>query len=244
MPGIEFLLVFGIWLVGGFVSGVSGIGGAMIAVPIAATFIPMHELIPLTCITNVAMDGCLACLHFRHCRMSAMLPMLLGSIPGAFAGLFALQMLSGAILQGAVGALLLCYVYWQLTFRIKAARAESWGYGGAAGFGSGLLGTAISFDGPPVGAYGLYVGWQPRVFLGTLGVFFILRGSMTCALQAGAGLYTQAVLGYALYGVPATMLGTLCAFPVIRHIPVAHFRRLLLLVIALAGLVCLWRSVS
>jgi uncharacterized membrane protein YfcA len=80
------------------------------------------------------------------------------------------------------------------------------------------------------------------VFLGTLGVFFIIRGSMTCALQAGAGLYTQAVLDYSLYGVPATMLGTLCAFPVVRHIPVAQFRRVLLVVIALAGLTCLWRA--
>ena len=26
--------------------------------------------------------------------------------------------------------------------------------GAAAGFGAGLLGTAISFDGPPIGAYG------------------------------------------------------------------------------------------
>jgi uncharacterized membrane protein YfcA len=242
MPAVEFILVFCVWFVGGFVSGISGIGGAMIAVPIAATFIPMHELIPLTCITNVAMDGCLASMHFRQCRMSALLPMLVGSIPGAFVGLFALQILSGGMLQGAVGALLLYYVYWQLTFRVKAAHTESWGFGSAAGFGSGLLGTAISFDGPPVGAYGLYVGWQPRVFLGTLGVFFIIRGSLTCVLQAGAGLYTQAVLDYSLYGVPATMLGTLCAFPFVRHIPVAQFRRVLLVVIALAGLTCLWRA--
>jgi hypothetical protein len=234
--------VFCLWLVGGFVSGVSGIGGAMVAVPIAALFIPMHELIPLSCILNVVMDGCIACMHFRHCRVSALWPMLAGSLPGAIVGLYILQFVSGAVLQGGVGALLLYYIYWQRTFRVKKTHNESWPHGSAAGFGAGLLGTAISFDGPPVGAYGLYVGWSPRVFLGTLGVFFVIRGSMTCALQAGAGLYTPAVLDYALYGIPATMLGTLCAFPVVKHINQDMFQRVLLVIIALAGLMCLGRS--
>lgn len=242
MPEPISLLVFGAWFVGGFVSGVSGIGGAMVAVPVAAMVIPMHELIPLSCILNVVMDGCIACMHFRYCRVSAMWPMLAGSVPGAIVGLYILQLVSGPVLQGGVGVLLLYYVYWQYSFRLKSAPGESWARGSAAGFGAGLLGTAISFDGPPVGAYGLYAGWHPRVFLGTLGVFFVIRGTMTCVLQAGAGLYTPALFDYALYGVPATILGTVCAFPVVRHINVDTFRRVLQGVIALAGLVCLGRA--
>jgi len=236
------LSVFLLWLVGGFVSGVSGIGGAMVAVPIAATFIPMHELIPLSCILNVVMDGCIACMHFRHCRRSALWPMLAGTLPGAFAGLYILKVVSSPVLQGAVGVLLLYYVYWQCTFRVKKVHSESWSRGSAAGFGASLLGTAISFDGPPIGAYGLYVGWSPRVFLGTLGVYFVLRGTLTCVLQAGAGLYTPAVLDYSMYGIPATMLGTTLALPVVKHINQILFRRVLLGVIVLAGIVCLVRS--
>ena len=244
MPDTTSLLVCFAWLVGGFVSGVSGIGGAMVAVPVAATVIPMHELVPLSCIMNVVMDGCIALMHYRHCRVSAMWPMLAGSIPGALAGLYILTVLPGTVLQGAVGVLLLYYVYWQRTFRVRGPGRESWGFGGAAGFGAGLLGTAISFDGPPVGAYGLYAGWSPRVFLGTLGVFFVIRGTMTCLLQAGAGLYTEAVIDYAMYGIPATIIGTVCAFPVVRLINVGTFRRMLMGVIVLAGLVCLWRAVA
>nr|WP_321256586.1 sulfite exporter TauE/SafE family protein [uncultured Pseudodesulfovibrio sp.] len=242
MPDPIYIMVFCAWFVGGFVSGVSGIGGAMVAVPVAAMFIPMHDLIPLSCILNVIMDGCIACMHFRHCRVSALWPMLVGSIPGAIIGLFILQFVSGAILQGAVGALLLYYVYWQQTFHVKEVHEESWGRGGAAGFGAGLLGTAISFDGPPIGAYGLYVNWKPRVFLGTLGVFFVIRGTMTCVLQASAGLYTPELFDYVIYGVPATILGTFCAFPVVKHINVETFRRVLMAVIVLAGIVCLGRS--
>lgn len=244
MTDTASVIVFAAWLVGGFVSGVSGIGGAMVSVAVASAVIPMHTVVPLSCIMNVVMDACIALMHYKHCRVRAMWPMLAGSVPGALAGLYILTVLSGEALQGAVGALLIGFVCWQYSLRANGPHRESWAYGGAAGFGAGLLGTAISFDGPPVGAYGLYAGWTPRVFLGTLGVFFVIRGSMTCALQAGAGLYTQAVLDYALYGVPATILGTLLSFPVVRMVNVDVFRRGLLGVIALAGAACLYRALA
>lgn len=235
-------LVFLLWLIGGFVSGVSGIGGAMVAVPAAAMFIPMQELVPLACLLNVIMDGTIAAMHFRHCRWSALKPLIVGSIPGSFAGLYILTFVSSSILQGAVGALLIYYVYWQLTFKVEKTHPESWPRGGAAGFGASLLGTAISFDGPPIGAYGLYVGWQPRVFLGTLGVFFVIRATFTCILQASAGLITPTVIDYAIYGAPAVAIGTALSFPVIKHINQELFRKVLMTVIAFAGIVCLIRS--
>ncbi|MEG2172842.1 MAG: sulfite exporter TauE/SafE family protein [Desulfovibrionaceae bacterium] len=242
MPDTLSLTVFVCWFVGGFISGVTGIGGAMVAVPAAAFFLPMHEVIPLSCILNAAMDGCIACLHFRHCRIASLWPLLLGALPGSFVGLFILQAVSGAVLEGSVGLLLLSYVYWQYGAGAAPAHPAPGLGGGAAGFGAGLLGTAISFDGPPAGAYALYMGWTPRVVLGTLGVFFIIRSLFTCLLQASAGLYTPAILGYALYGIPACILGTLCAFPVVKRIRVDMFRRVLMTIIAFAGLICLWRA--
>lgn len=241
MPDFIYPLVFLLWFVGGFVSGVSGIGGAMVAVPVAAMFLPIHDVIAICCITNVVMDGCIALMHFRYCRVSAVVPMLIGSVPGAFAGLYLLQTLSGSFLQGAVGVLLLYYVYWQHTFRVARPHKESWPVGGTAGFGAGLLGTAISFDGPPVAAYGLYAGWEPRVFLGTLGVFFVIRSLLTCVLQAGAGFYTPDVIHCVMFTVPAVILGTLCSFPVVKRIKVDVFKKVLLAVIVGGGLVCLGR---
>ena len=236
MPGMTEICVFLAWIAGGFVSGVSGIGGAMVAFPFLAMLLPVHEAIALTCIVNMVMDICLASLHFRFCRVSALWPMLLASVPGSFAGLYILQICSGPVLQGAVGLLLLYYVYWQKTFRARGTIAHPRALGAVAGFGSGLLGTAIAFDGPPVGAYGLCMGWEPRVLLGTLGVFFVLRATVTLVLQGMAGFYTPTVLTCAMYGAPGVILGTCIAFPVVKHISQQAFRKVLLCVIAVAGL--------
>lgn len=124
MPGMTEICVFLAWIAGGFVSGVSGIGGAMVAFPFLAMLLPVHEAIALTCIVNMVMDICLASLHFRFCRVSALWPMLLASVPGSFAGLYILQICSGPVLQGAVGLLLLYYVYWQKTFRARGSIAH------------------------------------------------------------------------------------------------------------------------
>ena len=236
------LIVFVCWFAGGFVSGLTGIGGAMVAVPAAALFLPMHVVIPLSCILNAAMDGSLAFMHFRHCRVSALWPLLLGALPGSFVGLYILQMVSDAVLQGAVGVLLVVYVLWQRVARAGSQKKDSWILGGTAGFGAGLLGTAISFAGPPAGAYALYRGWGPREVLGTLGIFFLVRSLFTCVLQAQAGFYTPQVIGYAMYGIPACILGAVCAFPVVKRIRVELFRRALMAVIGAAGLVCLWQA--
>lgn len=239
MPDGVSLMVFAAWFVGGFISGVTGVGGSLVALPLTALALPMHTIIPLSCILNTLMDAALVALHFRHCKLAALIPLMLGALPGSVLGLYILQVMSGDFLQGALGVVLLGYIWWQLTARGGVAREDSWLKGSVAGFGAGVLGTAISIDGPPVGAYALHVGWPPRMLLGTLGVFFVLRGLFTCVLQGWAGLYTAEVIHHTCYGAPACVLGTVCALPVVKRIPMPLFRKALMLVIAAAGVVCL-----
>ena len=46
------------------------------------------------------------------------------------------------------------------------------------------------------------------MLLGTLGVFFVLRATVTLVLQGMAGFYTPTVLTCAMYGAPGVILGT------------------------------------
>ena len=201
MPDALDIFVFVCWFAGGFVSGVSGIGGTMFAFPFLALAIPMHALIPLSCLVCFFKDACMIAMHVRFCRFDAMPWLLLGAVPGSFAGVYLLQICSGAVLQG------------------------------------------IALDGPPMAAFGLAVGWEPRVFLGTVSVFFMLRGIITLVLQWWHGFFTPEVLGMAMYGTPGVMLGSLAAFPVVKRINVLLFRRVLLAIIAICGVVCLVRSI-
>jgi len=105
-----------------------------------------------------------------------------------------------------------------------------------------VLGTSTSFDGPPAAAYGLYAGWQPRIMLGTLGLYYLTRCVFQCCLQGFAGLYTESVLHYALWSAPAAMLGIVLAYPLAKRLSVVMMKRLLLTVIGLGGISCLLKA--
>ncbi|MBR4741691.1 MAG: sulfite exporter TauE/SafE family protein [Desulfovibrio sp.] len=231
-------LVFVAWLLGGFISGCVGIGGAMLAVPMAALLLSMHEVILISCILNVAMDLGMVLLHWRYCRVKALWAMWLGAVPGSFLGLSVLLYVPDHVLRIIVGMSLLCFIYWQRFFSVQKRREHA-GVGCLAGFVAGILGSAISFDGPPVGAYALYAGWQPREVLGTLGIFFTVRGLLTVFLQWQAGLYTDIVFTCSAFGIPAAFLGTFLSYPVIKRMRLSVFARLLPLVLTIGAVVCL-----
>ena len=48
-------LVFLAWFLGGFINGVSGMGAAMVALPIVACVLEMSEAVPATCLVAVTL---------------------------------------------------------------------------------------------------------------------------------------------------------------------------------------------
>lgn len=231
------------WFAGAFVGGLCALGTAMVAVPVIALFLPVKTDILIACIQAPALSGLLFLLNWRHCRWKSLIPMVAGIVPGAVAGLWTIQAVPGVWLELAIGILLAFFLCWQQFGRTVPGR-ESWALGIGAGALSGFLGTSISFEGPPVGAYGLYAGWPPREFLGTLGAFYFARAAAGFALQWKAGLYTPEVLHYGLWALPFSLAGTLLAFPVVRAIRIGAFRIILKCVILAGAAGCLGRSLA
>lgn len=235
------LAVFLAWLGGGFVAGVTTMGAALFAVPITAFFLPMQDTVLLSCLSLPFMQIVMVSMNLRSCRPAAILPLLAGTVPGSLAGLWILELLPDRTLRICVGAILVLFPVWHLAARVQP-HGENGKAAALAGFLSGVLGTSTSFDGPPAAAYGLYAGWQPRIMLGTLGLYYLTRSVFQCCLQGFAGLYTESVLHYALWSAPAAMLGIVLAYPLAKRLSVVMMKRLLLTVIGLGGISCLLKA--
>lgn len=235
--------VFLAWLIGGFINGVSGMGAALIAVPLVALFVPTQELIPSSCLIITAMYTHMSYTFHRDCRMDSLKKLLLGSIPGSFVGLNILLYISSSILQLCTGLVMLAFVLLNLCKRENnVQRTETYPAGLIAGFASGVLNTSISFGGPPLGAYALYSGWTQKECMGTMSVFSFFAFIVACIAHASAGLYTSEVFIWALWGIPGAILGLLCAVPATKHINQVTFKRILLFIIACSGLNCFIRG--
>ena len=175
--------------------------------------------------------------------MASVWPMLLGCLPGVLAGVWVLKVVPGTWLQAGLGSLLLIYMLWQYLYIPSGCYKESLPSGLLAGFGSGFANAAISFSGPPVVIYALRVSWDKETTRGTLGAFFLAIAIVTCIAQALAGFFTQPTLVAVAYGIPGAIAGLLASIPIAQKIPEKQFKIVLKLMIAFAGVVCIYRTV-
>lgn len=240
MPDDPVLWLFALaWFLGGFVNGVSGLGFAMVALSVVAGHADPAILVPSTCVGGLLMALGLCKVYWRSTRWSAMKSLVLGSLPGTLAGLAVLLVMPAAVLEVTAGALMELYVLWQFCHARLRPGGESFAGGFTAGFAMGFITASISFGGPPLAVYALHAGWTKEETLGTLGVFATFTGLLACLTHAAAGLYTEALFRSVLWGAPGCLAGMALAFPIARRVNQELFRKILLLVIAAAGLVCL-----
>ncbi len=240
----EWFFLFA-WFLAGFINAIAGMGAAMVAVPLVTPFMPPAMLTPVACIIVMVISMHMSWNFRKGCLMGSLKNMLIGAVPGSLVGLAMLVYIPVKSMQLFTGIVMVAFVIWQFARKMNTVqRPETLPKSLFAGFCSGVLNTSISFGNPPVGVYALYLGWTPLQTVGTTNIFSIFAYIFACVIQASAGLYTQEVLTWAAMGVPAAMLGIVCAMPVARRINASTFKRVLLVVIACGGLTCMWRGLS
>ncbi len=235
------------WFAAGFVTGVSGMGGAMVAVPILVTFIAPATLFPVSCIVATVLSLYMAWLYYKDCDYKILKRLLLGVVPGSLAGVALLLYVKAQYIQLIAGIVMVLFVYLQILRDRKVStiqRAESLGKSLLVGFTAGILITSISFGGPPVAAYALYLGWSRVQAVSIINVFGLLAFLVAMIFQASAGLYTSEVLSLAATGSIASVVGVICATPLAKIIPLKTFKLILLIIIGCGGVLCVWRGLG
>lgn len=232
-----------LWLIGGFISGVSGLGGAMFAVPFISLFLEPQVLIPIANCLAVVICLELTWIYRKDLLVHEVKNMMLGSLPGLVLGTYILLIIPTSLLLMSIGTVMICFVLWQFLHKVpEKAGQPSIIKALTAGFFSGMLSTSVSFSGPPCGVYALHMRWPQRQSLATVNTFVVLASLVGVAIYYKAGLMTEEVLYWTLYGAVSTSVGVLLAIPVNRFVNVRLFRVILLIVIGVGGLSCIVKS--
>ncbi len=244
MSDMGILIVAAAWFLGGFINGVSGVGAAMVALPLVTSVMDMQEAVPSSCLIGSIVAAYIAWIYRRDCHIISVWPMLLGCLPGVLTGVWVLKFVPGSWLQAGLGSLLLVYIFWQYFFIPSVRYRESQALGLLAGFGAGFANGAVSFSGPPVVMYALMVGWNKETTRGNLGAFFLAIAIVTCSALAFTGFFTPTTLTAVKYGAPGAILGLLTSIPVAQKIPEKQFKIILQLIIIFAAFICIYRAIS
>lgn len=247
MGGQETAVMMLAWFVGAFVNGVTGLGSAMVALPLLSLAIVSKDMIVVSAICGMLVAFAALAIYwkafdFREDRLFWGFYAL-----GAPFGLLTLKTVDIHILQFLLGLVTLFYVLWRVvqTARKVPMRVCRKPRQAAVFFGwlSGFFLGAISVGGPPTILYADVLGLDKDrargLFVGGAFIHLILFPGFLLN-----GLVTSSVLLKTAYVLPALVLGLLIAYPVGKHINQKMFTLGLLLLLAVAAASLLVRSMA
>lgn len=107
---------------------------------------------------------------------------------------------------------------------------------GIAGTLSGALGAMTGMNGPPVVLLFVARGYEVHAFRASLVTYFLLINAVAISARVWVGETGWVDIQTALL-LPAAIVGTTIGRRLVRHVPLAAFRRFDLLMVLVAGLV-------
>lgn len=227
-------------LVAGAVQSVTGFGFALVAVPLLTFLIGPAEAVVLAITVGLALAVGVAVRERGHVVRGDLVVLTGASFAGIPLGLLVLTRFDPRPLTVLVAVVLLVSTAaiwrgWALPTG-PVARVVS-------GFTSGVLLTSTSFNGPPLVLFLQARDLPPRAVRATLSVCFLLQALVAVGLLLLAGAAGGTTLALSALALPALAAGWLLGDRAFARFEPATFRRGVLVMLGLTGVVALARVV-
>ncbi len=194
-PMLTLIFISIIFLLAGFIQGLSGFGSALLAMPLLTLFVDVKTAVPLCILQSLLMTAYLSWKLRAFVERGKILPLIAGSLPGIYIGVTFLNKAEPALVQVLLGMLIVMYSTYSLVFKPAPRKVHRlWAY--IAGFCTGFIGSAFSTGGPPAIIYTTLTGWSKDHIKATLSAFFFVTSVITVAAHAVSGLTNTLVLKY------------------------------------------------
>ena len=241
LTGIELAIAIVIVTVGGVVLGTVSFGLGSVASPLLLLLIGAKPTVVIINIFIVVQLSLVLSTTWRHIDLRLTKWMILGGIAAAPLGVFVLNVTAPSVLRIAIGVVIV--VMGLLSLRESRLPIATFpGSGIAYGFATCLTTTAISIGGPLGGIYAVAQRWPPPTARAALAVMFSVSSLLAVVLFAFTGLYTRDTLINAGLLLPGLLAGFGIAQLLVGRLNQQAFRRVVIVLVVLAGSVLLGRE--
>lgn len=229
-----------IFSLAGGVQGVTGFGGALVAIPLLSLVMDVKQAVPLSILNGLVTTTAMAYTLRHHLDWRKILPMLIGSLPGTILGTLLLKEADAGLISRMLGLILVAVSVFNLRFAPRPVNpSRTWGH--VAGFFSGAITATVGAGGPPVIIYATLHDWNKDEIRATLTGFFVINGYVTAAFHAGSGIITGHTLHlFALTG-GFVLLGTMAGSRISTRMPRRTYLRIVYLLLIGLGVMLLLR---
>jgi len=240
-------LLLALLVVAGFTQGATGFGFGLVVMSVLPHLIDVREDVPLVSVFGLILTGVMLWPYRAYVEPRRFLPVLAGVAVATPLGALYLRSIDQRLVTGTLGAFLVVYAAASLlaergrssaTPRVRISRR----WGPVAGLLGGLLGGAFNTGGPPIIVYATARGWNAEGFKANLQVLFLFNSATQLVLFASWGMLTPEILHLDLIGLPALLAGLLAGMWASARLDAVRFRRVVLALLLVFGVVFLVRA--
>ncbi len=223
-------------LVGGFVSGLSGFGTGLAALPLWLVVLSPVLAAPLVVVCSVVSQLVTLRAIWHALDWRRVLPFVVGGLAGVPAGAALLTLLSAIAFKLFIGVFLIVFSGAMLTRRALPVV----GFGGrladgVVGLGGGLLGGLAGLSGPLPIVWASLRGWSRDARRAVFQAFNLSILAFALGAHAVAGFVTLELAGLALIALPGTLLGAWLGRRVYARLDDDRFGRIVLWLLLISG---------
>lgn len=217
-------------------SGVTGFGFALVAVPPLMLLYDPPRVVATSVLLAFATGWLLLIGVAHHVQGRTVVGLLPGAVVGSLAGTLLLSVLEADVIQILASAAVVLFGLGHAA----AWRPAAVGGAGAvalAGFASGALNTSVGMAGPPVIMLLTARQTPMHAFRATSIAYFLGVGAVGATMLVAGGLVDRDDALFCLALLPPTLLGLTASRWLVRRVAQEQFRRLTLALLLATGLV-------
>ncbi|GBE03564.1 sulfite exporter TauE/SafE [bacterium BMS3Abin09] len=240
---ITFALISLIFLIAGFIQGLSGFGSALLAMPLLTIFIDVKVAVPLCILNSLLITSYLSFKLKDYMEMKKILPLIIGSLPGIYLGIVFLKSMESNLIKMLLGIMIILYCIYSFSSHPGPRKLHrAWAY--IAGFGSGFIGTAFSAGGPPSIIYTTLTGWSKDHIKATLTGFYLVGNIIIVIAHAASGLTNTLVLKYFLASALFVISGVYLGSRVYDRTDTEGYMKIILVILMLLGIMMIGSAID
>ncbi|OOG27694.1 hypothetical protein B1C78_03340 [Thioalkalivibrio denitrificans] len=236
------VLVFGAFAAS-LAAGASGFAFGLVGMAIWLHAISPARAVPLVILCSILLNMALIWRLWSSVDMKRLKPFLVGAVVGVPLGVAALRHVEPGVIRQTVGALLIVYSLYMVTratmpvlpLSPRAGRTMDTGVGALGGF----MGGSTSLNGIFPTLWCGIRGWTPREQRGVFQPYVLLVHLYTLAWLGGTGTLGRQTLHDILWCVPFVAAGGYIGLQLFHRTSEAGFRRLMLGLFIVSGVLLL-----
>lgn len=223
-------------------SGLAGFGFSIISVPMLLIFYPPATVIALNKVltlgtTWMVLVGIWRAISWRH-----LLRLVPFALVGLLGGIQVLRVLDDQAITLIVGVTVILFALLLLSGLIRHLPERPW-MAPLAGLVSGVSSTSTGMSGPPLVLFFTVVGLPVPTFRATSVAYFLLIDLVGFPALLLQGVISQSDLVLSLLLAPAALAGRWAGSCLVRFVTPGRFRRIVLLLLLLTGVIAIVNAV-